>query len=436
MKVLKFGGTSVGSAKKMEKITEIIHAQMPVFVILSAMAGTTDALEWMVGNVTNGQKERARKSVRDLKEVYGRAITQLLGDDAKEAQFYANTIFNGISKNIEQSPSAKIEREILSCGEKLSTFMFHQLLLKKGYYAVLLDATVLLPLGANHEPVTDKIKKRLQVEFNKYPEAQIFITQGFVCGNERGEVDNLGRGGSDYSASLFGAAMGAEEIQIWTDVDGVQNNDPRIVENTQPVRHLMFDEAAELAYFGAKILHPLTILPAQKANIPVLLKNTMQPDEPGTRIAASYKGKGFKAVAARDEITAIKIKSSRMLMAYGFIRKVFEVFEKYKTPIDMITTSEVAVSVTIDNRKYLSVIVEELQQFGKVEVENGKTIVGVVGHLIADEPGYARQLFGALGDIPIRMISYGASPHNISLLVNTKDKIRTLRALNSKLFHN
>jgi len=420
----------------MKKIAEIICSETPVFVVLSAMGGTTDKLAEMITNASKGRKEIVLKTAAGLHKFYQITVKQLLEEDTREALFYVNTIFNSLTKKLAQLPSVEAEKEILSYGEKLSTFLFHQLLLRQGVRTVLLDATTLLPLDDDHEPVMAEIEKRLWIEFKKHPETQIFVTQGFICRNNQGKTDNLGRGGSDYSASLFGAAMNAEEIQIWTDIDGVQNNDPRIVENTRPVRHLRFDEAAELAYFGAKILHPLTILPAQKANIPVLLKNTMHPEDPGTSITASHDGKGFKAVAARDGITAIKIKSSRMLLAYGFMRKVFEVFEDFKTPIDMVTTSEVAVSITIDDSTHLTEIVDALQQFGTVEVESGKTIVGVVGLIHADEPGYARQLFDALGDIPIRMISYGASPYNFSLLVNTEDKIRTLRALNSRLFHN
>ncbi len=436
MKVLKFGGTSVGSAEKMKKIAGIISDERPVFVVLSAMGGTTDKLTGIVADAVEGRVETALKSAGDLKKHYDLTVLQLLGEDAVVAMLYVGIIFNSITKKLTQLPLARVEKEILSYGEKLSTFLFHQLLLKQGLRTVLLDATTLLPLDGDHEPVMSEIEKRLWIEFKRHPEIQVFITQGFVCRNVWGETDNLGRGGSDYSASLFGAAMGAAEIQIWTDIDGVQNNDPRIVENTRPVRQLRFDEAAELAYFGAKILHPLTILPAQKANIPVLLKNTMHQEDPGTRITASQDGRGFKAVAARDGIIAIRIKSSRMLLAYGFMRKVFEVFEDFKTSIDMVTTSEVAVSITIDNREHLPEIISKLRQFGKVEVEDGKTLVGVVGLIHAHEPGYARQLFDALGDIPIRMISYGASPYNFSLLVNTEDKIRTLRALNSRLFHN
>ncbi len=435
MKVLKFGGTSVGSAGKMKKIVSLVQREAPVFVVLSAMGGTTDRLTGMIAAAKNGNMEAVGQEVKSLKDFYFATAREISDDAGKETFFYIETVFNGISDRLKNLTKAA-EKEVLAAGEKLSTFLFHRLLLQNGIEAVWLDATQLMWLDEQGEPRQDELEKRLWITFQKHRNTQVFVTQGFICRNHRGETDNLGRGGSDYSASLFGAAAGAEEIQIWTDIDGVQNNDPRVVENTRPVRHLRFDEAAELAYFGAKILHPMTILPAQKADIPVLLKNTMHPEDPGTTITAQHDGKGFKAVAARDGITAIRIKSSRMLLAYGFMRKVFEVFETFETPIDMVTTSEVAVSITIDDDRRLPEIVEALKPYGRVDVEKNKTIVGVVGLIHAHEPGYANQLFAALNDIPIRMISYGASPYNFSLLVDTGDKEKTLQALNRRLFHN
>ena len=436
MKVLKFGGTSVGSAEKMRKISNIIWQENPVVVVLSAMSGTTDKLTEINALAGKGQKKAARALAKSLQSAYSQTAGELLGSQNREALFYIDTLFNCISDQIKKLPSAEAEKEILSTGEKLSTFLFHKLLLQQGRKAVLLDATRIISLDHQREPIPGALKERWHQILQSHNDTEVFVTQGFICRNASGETDNLGRGGSDYSASLFGAALDAEEIQIWTDIDGVQNNDPRLVDNTRPVRHLRFEEAAELAYFGAKILHPLTILPAQKANIPVLLKNTLHPEDPGTVIAASHDGKGFKAVAARDGITAIRIRSSRMLLAYGFMRKVFEVFEEFRTPIDMVTTSEVAVSITVDDSTHLQEIVDVLQAYGTVEVEDNKTIVGVVGLIQAHEPGYAHQLFEALDDIPIRMISYGASRYNFSLLVNTEDKEKTLNALNDRLFHN
>ncbi len=436
MKVLKFGGTSVGSAEKMRKIAEIIRQENPVVVVLSAMGGTTDKLTEINILAGKGKQKAALSLAKNLQQAYHKTAGELLGSQNREALFYIDTLFRCISNRIKKLPSSAAEKEILSAGEKLSTFLFHKLLLQQCRKAVLLDATRLVLLDTHREPVAGALQEKWRLALHTHKSAEVFVTQGFICRNASGKTDNLGRGGSDYSASLFGAALQAEEIQIWTDIDGVQNNDPRLVENTRPVRHLRFEEAAELAYFGAKILHPLTILPAQKANIPVLLKNTMHPEDPGTAITASLNGKGFKAVAARDGITAIRIRSSRMLLAYGFMRKVFEVFETFETPIDMVTTSEVAVSITIDDTTRLQEIVQALKAYGQVEVEGNKTIVGVVGLIQAHEPGYAHQLFEALDDIPIRMISYGASRYNFSLLVNTEDKEKTLKALNIKLFHN
>jgi aspartate kinase len=289
-------------------------------------------------------------------------------------------------------------------------------------------------INEDEEPDAAFIKENIATELAQHKNCNLFITQGYICRNSFGEIDNLKRGGSDYTASLVGAAVNASEIQIWTDIDGMHNNDPRIVDKTHPIAQLSFDEAAELAYFGAKILHPSSVLPAMLNNIPVRLKNTMQPEAAGTLINTESSGVGIKAIAAKDNITAIKIKSGRMLLAYGFLRKVFEIFEAYKTPIDMITTSEVAVSVTIDETKYLNEIINELKKYGSVEVDTNLTIVCIVGDFIAESKGYALQIFDALQHIPIRMISYGGSLHNVSLLVNTTDKKEALVSLNNKLF--
>lgn len=433
MKVLKFGGTSTGSAQRMQDIYNIVRNQRKCMVILSAMSGTTNALLEISKLVRDNNRQKAREKAEKLKIQYEGTAAKIFGVYPPVFN-YINQIFQGIEKSISLTPGQQTDYVIVATGEMLSTYMFHQLLLSNNIATALLDATRLIQLNQHGEPEITDIGKRLKNQLKLFPDAQIYVTQGFICSNFNGEISNLGRGGSDYSASLFGAAINTEEIQIWTDIDGVQNNDPRYIEHTYPIRRLMFDEAAELAYFGAKILHPACVLPAQKADIPVFLKNTLHPDDPGTKISKNIEGKGFKAVAARDHITAIKIKSSRMLLAYGFLRKVFEVFESYKTPIDMITTSEVAVSITIDDINHLPEIIEALQLFGNVIVEKNKTIVGIVGSLVADETGYAHALFKALKDIPIRMISYGASPHNISILINSEDKVRTLQALNSNLF--
>ncbi|MBE0649364.1 MAG: aspartate kinase [Bacteroidales bacterium] len=433
MKVFKFGGTSAGSAQRLTNIYKIIRDQGTCMVILSAMSGSTNTLLEISRLTGEGEREEARKESLKLKKHYEDTASQLFEDTLASKQ-YIDQIFDGIESHIADYQGKLSENTIVATGERISTFLFHQLLLSHGISSALLDATTLIHLNGDNEPDVEDIRQRLHSALIKIPEVQVYISQGFICSNNKGEISNLGRGGSDYSASLFGAAVGSEEIQIWTDIDGVQNNDPRYVEGTHPIRKLLFDEAAELAYFGAKILHPSCVLPAQKANIPVLLKNTLHPDDPGTMISKERNGSGFKAVAARDNITAIKIKSSRMLLAYGFLRKIFEVFESYKTSIDMITTSEVAVSITIDDTSHLQEILEALESLGTVTVENNKTIVGIVGTIVADETGYAHALFTALKDIPIRMISYGASPHNISILINSEDKLRTLQALNSNLF--
>jgi aspartate kinase len=327
------------------------------------------------------------------------------------------------------------ERAILAQGELISTALFTLLMQEEGFNALLLPALDFMKIDADKMPDNRFIKTKLNEIIASSTRADYYITQGFICRNELGEIDNLQRGGSDYTATLIGAAINSNEVQIWTDIDGFHNNDPRFVENTKRVDVLSFNEAAELAYFGAKILHPQTVLPAKNNNIPVRLKNTMNPPDPGTLITAESKGAGIKAVAAKDGITAIKIRSGRMLNAYGFMKNIFEIFEYFKTSVDMVTTSEVAVSVTIDNPKHLEEIVNELKEYGDVEVDKNQTIVCIVGNMIAEEKGFAAKVFIALENVPIRMISYGGSRHNISVLVNTNDKKETLNALSEKLLN-
>jgi aspartate kinase len=326
------------------------------------------------------------------------------------------------------------EKAILAQGELLSTALFYFHLQEINIPSALLPALNFMRIDENDEPQLTYIEKNLEAELNKYPTINLFITQGYICRNAFGEIDNLKRGGSDYTASIIGAAIKANEVQIWTDIDGMHNNDPRIVSKTHPIHELSFDEAAELAYFGAKILHPTCILPAQKRNIPVLLKNTMQPDAKGTRISNINAAEGLKAVAAKDGICAINIKSDRMLLAHGFLRAVFEIFERYKTSIDMITTSEIAVSLTIDNMKNLKEITKELEEFAKVEIEQEQTIICIVGNLPKNKAGYGFKVLESLKDIPLRMVSYGGSSNNISVLVNSIHKKDALVALNKGLF--
>jgi len=436
MKILKFGGTSVGSAERMQAVATLIQHEAPKIVVLSAMSGTTNALVQIAETLYQNKNQEARALIDALHEKYKQVVAQLYTTEEKKKQ--ANELltnhFDAVRAFTLDLFTIHEERAVLAQGELLSTALFQYYLEEQGIRSVLLPALNFMKIDENEEPDAAYIAKHLKAELAKYPDVQLFVTQGYICRNAFGEIDNLKRGGSDYSASLIGAAADAAEIQIWTDIDGMHNNDPRIVKNTYPIAELSFDEAAELAYFGAKILHPSSVLPAKQKNIPVRLLNTMQPDARGTLITEESSGAKIKAVAAKDGITAIKIKSGRMLLAYGFLRSVFEVFERYKTPIDMITTSEVAVSLTIDNAKFLPEITTELKEFGQVEVDQDQTIICVVGDFIAERSGSALKVFEALQQIPLRMISYGGSKNNISLLINTSDKVEALTKLNEGIF--
>lgn len=435
MKVLKFGGTSVGSAKRFQEVSRIITSGKKDIVVLSAMSGTTNTLVEIAGYLANHNQDGARDTIASLHGKYNGVIQELYSkpESKAQAQAYIDGIFQELA-DIAEEPFGDIqERIILSKGELMSTYMMTTFLQEKGVNAKLLPALSFMRTNALAEPDMESIKVSLNEILQKEKEADLYITQGYICLNARGEVDNLRRGGSDYSACIIGAVTGAEEIQIWTDIDGMHNNDPRVVENTSAVRHLYFDEAAELAYFGAKILHPTCILPARYANIPVRLLNTMEPQAPGTLID-SVPDSGIKAVAAKDNIVAIKIKSSRMLLAYGFLRKVFEIFETYRTSIDMICTSEVEVSLTIDDTRYLNEIIHDLKKYGTVSVDLDMCIVCVVGDMDWTNCGYESKVMEAVKDIPVRMVSYGGSNYNISLLVREEDKAATLRSLSKYLF--
>lgn len=435
MKVLKFGGTSVGSAKRFQEVSRIITSGKKDIVVLSAMSGTTNTLVEIAGYLANHNQDGARDTIASLHGKYNGVIQELYSKPGSkaQAQAYIDGIFQELA-DIAEEPFGDIqERIILSKGELMSTYMMTTFLQEKGVNAKLLPALSFMRTNALAEPDMESIKVSLNEVLQKEKEADLYITQGYICLNARGEVDNLRRGGSDYSACIIGAVTGAEEIQIWTDIDGMHNNDPRVVENTSAVRHLYFDEAAELAYFGAKILHPTCILPARYANIPVRLLNTMEPQAPGTLID-SVPDSGIKAVAAKDNIVAIKIKSSRMLLAYGFLRKVFEIFETYRTSIDMICTSEVEVSLTIDDTRYLNEIIHDLKKYGTVSVDLDMCIVCVVGDMDWTHCGYESKVLEAVKDIPVRMVSYGGSNYNISLLVREEDKAATLRSLSKYLF--
>jgi aspartate kinase len=436
MKILKFGGTSVGSPERMKKLLDIIDPAEEQIVVLSAVSGTTNSLVEISAKLLKEDKQSALGLINALHQKYDEFVVELLSDEKFLAQGqevvsyhfgFLESLVNDIFTPIE-------EKVVLAQGELLSTTLYHIYLKSIGVPSVLLPALDFMKIDEDNEPDIPFTTEHLTPILDQHKDNKLFITQGFICRNSFGEVDNLRRGGSDYTASLLGAAIMAEEVQIWTDIDGMHNNDPRIVKGTKPIAQLSFDEAAELAYFGAKILHPQSVFPAQKYRIPVRLLNTMEPDAAGTLISAeSEKGK-IKSIAAKDGITAIKIQSSRMLLAYGFLRKVFEIFERYKTPIDMITTSEVAVSVTIDYLDNLDKIIEELHAFGSVEVDKDQSIVCVVGDFSAEKHGYAARVLDSIKHIPVRMISYGGSNYNISLLINTSDKTEALKSLHGRIF--
>ena len=438
MKVLKFGGTSVGSAQRMKEVAKLICDGDRKIVVLSAMSGTTNSLVEISDYLYKKNPDGANEIINKLALKYYDHIDELYAtDDYKQkATELVKSHFDYIRSFTKDLFTLFEEKVVLAQGELISTGMMNLFLNECGVNSVLLPALDYMRTDKNAEPDPLYIKEKLSKMLEQHTDAQLFITQGYICRNAYGEIDNLQRGGSDYSASLVGAAINSEEIQIWTDIDGMHNNDPRVVDKTAPVRNLHFEEAAELAYFGAKILHPTCILPAQLNNIPVRLLNTMQPEAPGTLISNKTEKGKIKAVAAKDNIIAIKIKSGRMLLAHGFLRKVFEIFESYQTPIDMVTTSEVGVSVTIDNRKHLEEIVDDLKKYGTVTVDTDMVIVCVVGDMQWDNVGFEANIISSLKDIPVRMISYGGSNYNVSLLVKAEDKKRTLQALSDHLFNN
>ena len=439
MKVLKFGGTSVGTPSRMKEVSQLItEDKQQKIVVLSAMSGTTNTLVEIADYLKKGNKEAANNVINKLRTKYMEHVKELYSNQewlAKTSDFLEDE-FMYLHSFSGTDFTETTEKTILAQGEMMSTNMVTNYLLEQGVNAVLLPALEFMRTDKNAEPDPTYIKNKLAAQLELHPGADIYITQGFICRNAYGEVDNLQRGGSDYSASLIGAAVGASEIQIWTDIDGMHNNDPRIVDNTSPVHHLHFEESAELAYFGAKILHPTCILPAKLTGTPVRLLNTMDPSAKGTLIDNNLTRPGeIKAIAAKDGITAVKIKSGRMLLAYGFLRKVFEVFETYKTSIDMICTSEVGVSVSIDDDRKLDHIVDELQKYGTVTIDRDMCIICVVGDLNWENVGFEARAMDAMKDIPVRMVSYGGSNYNISFLVREEDKERALRSLSATIFN-
>lgn len=438
MKVYKFGGTSVGTPDRMKEVCRLIteDGEQKV-VVLSAMSGTTNSLVEIADYFRKGNPEGASNMVNALRRQYHQHVPQL--HDTEEMREKTIKMLDDIFLQLHDFRGREFsdadEKVILSKGEIMSTNMVTNYLKEIGVKACLLPALEYMRLDYNGEPDVAFIRERLNDLLESNPDYDIYITQGFICRNADGAIDNLQRGGSDYTASLIGAAIRADEIQIWTDIDGMHNNDPRVVDKTEAVRQLNFEEAAELAYFGAKILHPTCVQPAKYAGIPVRLKNTLDPDAEGTIINNEVLHNKIKAIAAKDKITAIKIKSSRMLLATGFLRKVFEIFESYQTPIDMIVTSEVGVSMSIDNDSHLEEIVDELKKYGTVTVDTGMCIVCVVGDLDWNNVGFETLVTDAMKNIPVRMISYGGSNYNISFLIKEEDKQRALQSLSDKLFN-
>ncbi|MEO5976226.1 MAG: aspartate kinase [Chryseolinea sp.] len=438
MIVLKFGGTSVGKPERMKKIAELVLGTPgKKLVVLSALSGTTNTLVGIGDHLLAGQHAKAEDDITALENHYQSFIKELYASEAFLAigQEIVSRFFILIRLLAAGQFDNKSYRELLAQGELICTELFYQHLLERKVSTRLLPALYFMSIDENDEPELEKISQRLKPLLSSLSNVEIIITQGYICRNNKNEIDNLKRGGSDYTASLIGAAIRSEEIQIWTDIDGMHNNDPRIVKKTFPISELTFDEASELAYFGAKILHPSTIVPAQKYNIPVRLKNTMDEKAPGTIITSKGTEGLFKAIAAKDGITAINIRSSRMLMAYGFLRRVFEVFENHKTSIDMITTAEVSVSLTIDNNKHLASIETELKKFGIISVDKDQTIICVVGQKITEQRGMLTKVFNSLSSVPVRMVSCGGSANNVSVLIDKQYKEKALNDLNEGLFN-
>ncbi len=445
MRVLKFGGTSVGNPQRMKNLVEPISpdSEEKKIVVLSAFSGVTNKLVTLSKQIDCGKNMSAEKLIHTLQTDFKSYASELFKstESLRNAELIINQELLDVKSLCRENSDSGItltrvnENAILAIGEKISTAFLQLLLEERGYSSALISALDFMKIDSYSEPDLDFTKKYLSQILDQSPDTKCFITQGFICRNAQGEIDNLQRGGSDYTATIIGSALKAEEIQIWTDIDGMHNNDPRIIANTRPITRLSFEEAGELAYFGAKILHPTCILPAKKNNVPVRIKNTLDASATGTLISHESVNQKIKAIAAKDGITAVKIKSERMLQAHGFLKRIFEIFATHKTSVDMITTSEVAVSLTIDDDSQLPTILEELHMFSTVEVDTSLTIICVVGDFIADHKGYGQGIFNALSHVPIRMISYGGSKHNISLLVNSSDKENALVSLNNSLFN-
>ncbi|HEX2969173.1 MAG TPA: aspartate kinase [Bacteroidales bacterium] len=436
MKIMKFGGTSVGNPDRMRALIPLINDKEEKIVVLSAMSGTTNSLVEISSLLYAHKMEEASAKNEELREKYHKVVNDLYSTEAfrKTGLELIDSHFDYIGNFSTRVFTRLQEKVILAQGELISTALFNLLLQEQGIRSILLPALNFMRIDKDGEPDYFYIEENIERELKNHPAEKLIITQGFICRNAYGEIDNLKRGGSDFTASILGAALNVDEIQIWTDINGFHNNDPRYVENTDVIRELSFDEAAELAYFGAKILHPSSVNPARQKKIPVRLKNTMDPADEGTLIKSESPHDDYKAVAAKDGISVLRIRSDRMLMAYGFLRKVFEIFEAYKTPIDMITTSEVSVSLTIDNSEFINQIAQDLKELGKVEIEENQTIICIVGDFRTERVGSAPEIFEALNTIPLKMIAYGGSPHSLSLLIDTNNKVEALKLLSKHLF--
>ncbi|MEZ4990931.1 MAG: aspartate kinase [Saprospiraceae bacterium] len=437
MKILKFGGTSVGSAERMCAVADLIHDDEPKIVVLSAVSGTTNKLVALSASLLQGKVAQAEQQLAALEEEYKALVKQLLPSAfyQRRAEMVLTEIWDEIRPLLGKEFIPQYEKIILAQGELISTQLFQLYLESQSIPSRLLPALDFMRTDEQGDPDLSYILEELEHLLSDRTGVPYFITQGYICRNSNGEIDNLQRGGSDYTATLIGAVLKAEEIQIWTDIDGIHNNDPRIVKNTFPLRRVSYREAAELAYFGAKILHPTCVIPAEESDVPIRLKNTFEPDAPGTLISSEGSGRRIAAIAAKDGITAIKIRSGRMLNAYGFLRQVFNIFEQFHTPIDMITTSEVSVSLTIDNNTYLDAIVGALEPFGEVSYETDQSIICIVGDRLHQQTGFTRDIFDALEDVPLRMVSYGGSNNNLSILIGSSYKELALRSLNAQLFN-
>lgn len=433
---MKFGGTSVGNPDRMRALIPLINDKEEKIVVLSAMSGTTNSLVEISSLLYAHKMEEASAKNEELREKYHKVVNDLYSTEAfrKTGLELIDSHFDYIGNFSTRVFTRLQEKVILAQGELISTALFNLLLQEQGIRSILLPALNFMRIDKDGEPDYFYIEENIERELKNHPAEKLIITQGFICRNAYGEIDNLKRGGSDFTASILGAALNVDEIQIWTDINGFHNNDPRYVENTDVIRELSFDEAAELAYFGAKILHPSSVNPARQKKIPVRLKNTMDPADEGTLIKSESPHDDYKAVAAKDGISVLRIRSDRMLMAYGFLRKVFEIFEAYKTPIDMITTSEVSVSLTIDNSEFINQIAQDLKELGKVEIEENQTIICIVGDFRTERVGSAPEIFEALNTIPLKMIAYGGSPHSLSLLIDTNNKVEALKLLSKHLF--